>query len=105
MGAREGAREKRPIRCAGIPIRSTLDGSLTQQYAALIRSLTDKARSSIREIDPTNELVFFRMRTKRHEILIAPGSLHKIASVRCTSSLVCLDKEYILIVLQSTEAQ
>ncbi|CAF1049546.1 unnamed protein product [Adineta ricciae] len=56
----------------GIPIRSTLDASLTQQYAALVRSLTDKAQSSVREIDPTNELVFFRMRTRKHEILIAP---------------------------------
>ena len=57
----------------GIPIRSSLDSSLTQQYAALIKSLSDKARSAIRDIDPTNELVFFRMRTKKHEILVAPG--------------------------------
>jgi hypothetical protein len=59
----------------GIPIRSNLDASITQQYAALIKSLSDKARSTIREIDPTNELVFFRMRTKKHEILVAPGLL------------------------------
>ncbi|CAF0724530.1 unnamed protein product [Adineta steineri] len=71
----------------GIPIRTTLDAAVTQQYAALIRSLTDKARSAIREIDPTNELVFFRMRTRKHEILIAP------------------DKEYTLIVLQATDVQ
>lgn len=57
----------------GIPIRSNLDTSVTQQYAALIKSLSDKARSAIRDIDPTNELVFFRMRTKKHEILVAPG--------------------------------
>jgi hypothetical protein len=61
----------------GIPIRSSLDASLTQQYAALIRSLTDKARSAIREIDATNELVFFRMRTKKHEILVSPGSFKR----------------------------
>jgi dynein light chain roadblock-type len=57
----------------GIPIRSTLDASLTQQYAALIKSLSDKARTAIRDIDPTNELIFLRMRTKKHEILVAPG--------------------------------
>ncbi|CAF1197324.1 unnamed protein product [Rotaria sp. Silwood1] len=71
----------------GIPIRSSLDTSLTQQYAALIKSLSDKARSTIREIDPTNELVFFRMRTKKHEILVAP------------------EKEYTMIVLQATDVQ
>ncbi|UJR32031.1 hypothetical protein I4U23_019499 [Adineta vaga] len=69
----------------GIPIRSSLDSSLTQQYAALIKSLSDKARSAIRDIDPTNELVFFRMRTKKHEILVAP------------------EKEYTMIVLQATD--
>ncbi|CAF4212635.1 unnamed protein product [Rotaria sordida] len=69
----------------GIPIRSNLDVSLTQQYAALIKSLSDKARSTIRDIDPTNELIFFRMRTKKHEILVAP------------------DKEYTMIVLQATD--
>lgn len=58
----------------GIPIRSNLDTAASQQYAALIKSLSDKARSTIRDIDPTNELVFFRIRTKKHEILVAPGS-------------------------------
>ena len=62
-----------PCSCLGIPIRSSLDASLTQQYAALIKSLSDKARSTIRDIDPTNELVFLRVRTKKHEILVAPG--------------------------------
>ncbi len=61
----------------GIPIRSNLDASLTQQYAALIKSLSDKARSAIREIDPANDLVFFRIRTKKHEILVAPGLYNK----------------------------
>ncbi|CAM2706375.1 unnamed protein product [Rotaria socialis] len=70
----------------GIPIRSSLDASVTQQYAALIKSLSDKARSTIREMDPSNELLFFRMRTKKHEILVAP------------------DKEYTMIVLQATDA-
>ncbi|CAF3820386.1 unnamed protein product [Rotaria sp. Silwood1] len=68
-----------------IPIRSSLDTSLTQQYAALIKSLSDKGRSTIREIDPTNELLFFRIRTKKYEILVAP------------------DKEYTMIVLQATD--
>ena len=68
------------VSTSGIPIRSNLDASVTQQYAALIKSLTDKARSTIRDIDPTNELVFFRLRTKKHEILIAPGSLSRTSS-------------------------
>jgi hypothetical protein len=75
---------------SGIPIRSTLDASVTQQYAALIKSLSDKARSAIRDIDPTNELVFFRLRTKKHEILIAPGLFIRTQQTRfhCHSQIV-----------------
>ncbi|CAM4861925.1 unnamed protein product [Rotaria socialis] len=73
------------INSDGIPIRSSLDASVTQQYAALIKSLSDKARSTIREMDPSNELLFFRMRTKKHEILVAPGS-QRIYNDRFTSN-------------------
>jgi hypothetical protein len=83
-----------------------LDSSLSQQYAALIKSLSDKARSAIRDIDPTNELVFFRMRTKKHEILVSPGS-SKTSKSRFLFSLFefFLDKEYTMIVLQATDSQ
>lgn len=68
---------------AGIPIKTTLDNSTTVQYAGLISSLTDKARSVVRDLDPSNDLTFLRIRSKKHEIMIAP------------------DKEFILIVIQN----
>lgn len=40
------------INSDGIPIRSTLENSVTVQYAGLITQLVTKARSSIRELDP-----------------------------------------------------
>ena len=58
---------------AGIPIRTTLDNSTTVQYAGLLHLLAAKARSVVREIDPQNDLTFLRVRTKKHEIMIAPG--------------------------------
>ena len=57
----------------GIPIRSTMDTQTTVHYAGLINSLTAKTRSTIREIDPTNDLQFLRVRTRKSEIMIAPG--------------------------------
>ena len=57
----------------GIPIRSTMDTQTTVHYAGLINSLTAKTRSTIREIDPTNDLQFVRVRTRKSEIMIAPG--------------------------------
>jgi hypothetical protein len=32
-------------------------------------------RSSVRDIDPTNDLTFLRIRSKKHEILVAPREL------------------------------
>ena len=34
--------------------------------------LAKKARSVIRDIDPLNDLTFFRIRSKRQEIMVAP---------------------------------
>lgn len=69
--------------CLGIPVKSTLDNSTTVQYAGLISQLADKARSVVRDLDPTNDLTFLRVRSKKHEIMVAP------------------DKDFILIVIQN----
>ena len=58
---------------AGIPIRSTLDNATTVQYAGLIHQLTAKSRTTVRDLDPTNDLSFLRIRTVKHEIMVAPG--------------------------------
>ncbi|XP_077459477.1 dynein light chain roadblock-type 1 [Stigmatopora argus] len=67
----------------GIPIRSTLDNASTVHYAGLIHQLVMKARSTIRDIDPLNDLTFLRLRSKKNEIMIAP------------------DKDYFMIVIQN----
>lgn len=58
----------------GIPIRTTLDNSTTVQYAGLLHQLAMKARSTVRDIDPQNDLTFLRVRSKKHEIMVAPGN-------------------------------
>eukprot|EP01006_Ploeotia_vitrea_P063281 TRINITY_DN85247_c0_g1_i1.p1 TRINITY_DN85247_c0_g1~~TRINITY_DN85247_c0_g1_i1.p1 ORF type:complete len:104 (+),score=3.90 TRINITY_DN85247_c0_g1_i1:87-398(+) len=68
----------------GIPIKTTIeDTNLSNQYASLITSLAGKARHVVRDLDPTNDLTFLRIRSKKHEIMVAP------------------DKDYILIVIQN----
>nr|KAF6409674.1 dynein light chain roadblock-type 2 [Rousettus aegyptiacus] len=71
------------VNAEGIPIRTTLDNSTTVQYAGLLHQLTVKAKSTVRDIDPQNDLTFLRIRSKKHEIMVAP------------------DKEYLLIVIQN----
>jgi len=72
------------VNSEGVAIKSTLDNTTTVQYTGLVTSLTDKARGVVRDLDPTNDLTFLRLRSKKHEIMIAP------------------EKEYMLIVVQNT---
>lgn len=67
----------------GIPIKSTLENQVSVQYAGLMSALVDKAKSVVRDLDPTNDLAFLRIRSKKTEVLVAP------------------DKDFILIVIQS----
>jgi len=71
------------INSDGIPIKSTLDNALSIEYAGQIQLLVEKARSMIKDMDSTNDLTFVRLRSKKHEVLVAP------------------DKEYALIVIQN----
>ncbi|KAJ6646701.1 Dynein light chain roadblock-type 2 [Pseudolycoriella hygida] len=67
----------------GIPVKSTLDNTTTVQYAGLMSQLADKARSAVRDLDPGNDLTFLRVRSKKHEIMVAP------------------DKDFLLVVIQN----
>ncbi|XP_034021806.1 dynein light chain roadblock-type 1 [Thalassophryne amazonica] len=71
------------INSEGIPIKSSLDTSTTVQYASLLQQLVMKARSTLRDIDPQNDLTFLRIRSKKNEIMIAP------------------DKDFFMIVIQN----
>ncbi|XP_056130303.1 dynein light chain roadblock-type 1 [Lampris incognitus] len=71
------------VNSEGIPIKTTLDNASAVQYAGVIHQLVMKARSTVRDIDPQNDLTFLRVRSKKNEIMIAP------------------DKDYFLIVIQN----
>ena len=53
------------------------------QYSGLISNLCDRAKHTVKAMDPTNELDYLRVSGKKHEILVAP------------------DSDYILIVIQN----
>ena len=56
-----------------------------QNIANHVTDLAMKARSVVRDINPFNEMTFFRVRARRKEILVAP------------------DKHLFLIVIQETD--
>ncbi|MBN3276627.1 MLP3A protein, partial [Polyodon spathula] len=65
------------VNAEGIPIKTTLDNSTTVQYAAQIHQLVLKARSTVRDMDPQNDLTFLRLRSKKNEIMVAPAERSK----------------------------
>ena len=69
----------------GIPIKTTLEPAETVQHAALVTHFAKKTKGVIKALDPDNELTFVRVRSKKHEILIAP------------------DVDYCLVVLQNPQ--
>ncbi|ESL09621.1 dynein light chain [Trypanosoma rangeli SC58] len=74
----------------GIPIRHTFQEHsrpLAVQYSALFQSLAMKARSAVIELDNNNDLLFLRVRSKKHEVLVAP------------------DTKYLLIVIQQVKSE
>jgi dynein light chain roadblock-type len=101
------------VNSEGIPIKTTLDNSTTVQYAGLLHQLTSKARSVVRDIDPQNDLTFLRIRSKKHEIMVAPGLLQIFIEFKKILFLIYfiflifhlkIDKEYLLIVIQNSDS-
>ena len=45
----------------------------SSQYVGHLSALALKATSIVRDIDPTNEMMFIRVRSKKNEIMIAPS--------------------------------
>lgn len=70
----------------GVALKSTMTPSATSKYAGLLAQLVTKARSVVRTIDADNDVTFLRVRTRKHEILIAP------------------DREYLLVTIQNPAA-
>lgn len=56
----------------GIAIRSTMENDRTVHYASLVLRFVEKARSVVKKLNLEDELQCTRIRSKKHEIIIAP---------------------------------
>jgi len=84
-------------------VRSTIDNSTTMSLTSLLRTLSDKAKSCVRDLDPQNDLTCLRIRTKKQEILVAPGKIISKKLEFISRFSLYLDKDYLTIVLQANE--
>lgn len=62
-----------------VPVRSTLDEKQSKELSGSITFLVHRARSAVRSLDPQNDLTFLRIRSKKHEILVAPDKVRPSA--------------------------
>ncbi|EDO37541.1 predicted protein [Nematostella vectensis] len=75
------------INTKGLILHTSLDTTQTTAYTQQCVPLVELARATIRDTDPEDDLRFFRVRTLKHELIIAP------------------EDKYTLIVIQKTDAQ
>lgn len=62
----------------GIPVRTSLDTSVTAQYSGALSHFTERAAFTVKAMDPTNDLHYLRISTKKQEILVAPSDDFKL---------------------------
>jgi len=64
-------------------IKSTLPDNIKTTYSSLLTQLISTAHKTVQQLDQQDDLTFLRLRTKKHEFMIAS------------------EKEYLLIVIQN----
>jgi dynein light chain roadblock-type len=55
-----------------------MDDESTTHVAPLVQQFCERSKGAVKEMDPSNDLTFVRLRTKKNEILVAPdkGCVH-----------------------------
>ncbi|XP_067628361.1 dynein light chain roadblock-type 1 [Eurosta solidaginis] len=56
----------------GNPVKSTMEQPSAIEFSGLYGILKDKVQSGLQKIDPDDELLMLRVRTKANEVLITP---------------------------------
>ena len=60
------------VNSKGIAIKSTMSQNDTLEYGSLISQFTTKAQLTVNSIHPEEDITFIRIRSIKHEIMIAP---------------------------------
>lgn len=59
---------------AGNPVKSTMDRDDAVQFSGLFQAIRGRLERGMTKIDPTDELLMLRVRTKTNEVLLVPDS-------------------------------
>lgn len=64
--------EKGKVHRTTMPLLNEQNKPVASLIAQIVSELALKARSVVRDIDPLNDMTFFRVRAKKQEIMVAP---------------------------------
>ncbi|KAL1232894.1 Dynein light chain roadblock-type 1 [Trichinella patagoniensis] len=62
-------------------IQTTVNEELTNQFVSQLHPLITKARNVMKEFDSANELNFFHIRAKKHEVMISPDPNYSLIAI------------------------
>ena len=62
------------LRASQHPNEEKMNTPQLQNIASEVTTLAIKARHVVRDLDPTNDMTFFRVRAKKREIFVAPDN-------------------------------
>ncbi|KAF8783046.1 dynein light chain roadblock-type 2-like isoform X1 [Argiope bruennichi] len=57
-------------------IRTSMDNATTTEMTNALVPLNDLARKTVKDLDPDNDLLFFRIRTSKNEMMIGVDEGH-----------------------------
>ncbi|PRD23830.1 UNVERIFIED_CONTAM: Dynein light chain roadblock-type 1 [Trichonephila clavipes] len=70
-------------------IRTSMDNVTTTEMVNALVPLNDLARKTVKDLDPDNELLFFRIRTNKNEIMIGVGESVFNATKKFATYVIC----------------
>lgn len=60
------------LNAAGNPVRTTLEEQRSLEHAGMWTQLMQKSKYAVQNIDPEDDVLFLRVRTKQHETIVTP---------------------------------
>ncbi|KAI9301238.1 hypothetical protein BJ944DRAFT_187072 [Cunninghamella echinulata] len=73
ISSRKGVKGVIIMNHSGQIIRTTMEPEITKQYAIQFSGLVKQTQTTVTTLDEENDLTFLRVRTKKHEVMIAPN--------------------------------
>ncbi|XP_016928429.2 dynein light chain roadblock-type 1 [Drosophila suzukii] len=72
--SKENVRDVVILNDSGHPVLSTMDQAEAVQFSGQFQAIRGRLERGMSKIDPTDELVMLRVRTKTNEVLLVPDS-------------------------------